>query len=503
MDDEPIPPPQRMTDDTTTVVSNSRDLHADSNAAVSLLGQLPSRINRRELLKLAGAATTTVLAGCTQSNTGAGASDTNGTIDVTPADSLIDERLETTLSDFGPNEEITVWTDTTNSLGETWLAFGRFKTNSNGKLALDEQAPNAGTYEAADPMGLLWSMRVAGGPDASFNEGTGYTVRFSVQRNDATVASTTIRRRCIDPDVVEHRVDENGLVGIFFEPPRAGPHPAVLALHGTEGKVPWLLGAMLASHGYATLALQYFDPTGKEELPPSLVEIPLEYFERAIDWVFDRPSVAGDHVGVIGPSIGGELTLLLGATLSRIGVVVGYVPSGLVWQGPGGERPMWTYEGEPVPFVPFEVNRDSVSSLGKAATAGVRGRPIRVAELFQPSLDDLDTKSVEAATIPVEEIDGPVLLISGKDDGIWPSTALSEIAMQRLEKHDHPYPYKHLAYENAGHIISVPTQPTTYWDAFEVMPGVTLDAGGTAPGNAHAAADSWPHVLNVLAEGLR
>ena len=50
------------------------------------------------------------------------------------------------------------------------------------------------------------------------------------------------------------------------------------------------------------------------------------------------------------------------------------------------------------------------------------------------------------ATIPVERINGPVLLISGEDDQMWPSRTLAEIAMERLRAHRHPYPDEHIAY---------------------------------------------------------
>lgn len=506
MDEDERPPgkSQRLSnEEESCVAGDSSGLRADKRVSFGRLGQVGLRNDRRDILKLAGAAAIPLFTGCSHLNTEGKAQKQGGTITVTPSDGLIDDPLEIRLSDFEPNEEVTIRAHTTDSLGQTWLSFGRFTTGGDGALSLTQQAPIFGTYERVDPRGLLWSMRVPNEPAKPFVADELYTVHINVQWNGTSVTSTAIKRRFIAPDIVEHPVDEDDLVGVFFEPAGSGSHPAVLALHGTEGQVPWLLGAMLASHGYATLALQYFDPTGKTGLPTSLVEIPLEYFEHAIDWVIDRQSVTGDQVGVIGPSIGGELTLLLGATFSRIGVVVGYVPSTLVWEGPGGEQPMWTYEEKDIPFVPIEVNRDSVPNLIGAAVAGVRGRPVRVADLFRPSFDDLDAESVKSGIIPVEEIDGSVLLISGKDDGIWPSTALSEIAIQRLDSHSHPYPYEHLAYENAGHIISIPSQPTADWDIFKVMPGVTLKAGGTAPGNAHAAADSWPRVLEFLAEGLR
>jgi pimeloyl-ACP methyl ester carboxylesterase len=49
--------------------------------------------------------------------------------------------------------------------------------------------------------------------------------------------------------------------------------------------------------------------------------------------------------------------------------------------------------------------------------------------------------SVGPATIRVERIQGPVLLISGRADRIWPSERLADIAFQRLQAHAFPHHY--------------------------------------------------------------
>jgi BAAT / Acyl-CoA thioester hydrolase C terminal len=36
------------------------------------------------------------------------------------------------------------------------------------------------------------------------------------------------------------------------------------------------------------------------------------------------------------------------------------------------------------------------------------------------------------------------------------STRLAEMAIERLQAHDHPFPYEHLRYEVAGHMIMLP-----------------------------------------------
>ncbi len=126
-------------------------------------------------------------------------------------------------------------------------------------------------------------------------------------------------------------VEEDGLVGTLFSPSTPGPHPAVITLGGAGGGLSEGGAKTLASEGYAALALAYF---GVDPLPPELVEIPLEYFERAIAWLQAQPEVDASRLAVVGDSKGAELGLLLGATYPKdIKAVVGYAPSAVVWQG--------------------------------------------------------------------------------------------------------------------------------------------------------------------------
>ena len=182
-----------------------------------------------------------------------------------------------------------------------------------------------------------------------------------------------------------------------------------------------------------------------------------------------QENVDANKIGVIGTSRGGELALLLGATYSEITAVVGYVPSGVVLGGLTTTNPeetsAWTLNGIPIPF----------------ATSW---------------------ETVEENTIPVEQIKGAILLISGKDDQNWPSTELSEVVINRLQENDHPYPYEHLSYEDAGHIIGLPYWPTTGWGIYHPLTGDLLNMGGTPQGDAAASADSRTHVLTFLADAF-
>ena len=57
----------------------------------------------------------------------------------------------------------------------------------------------------------------------------------------------------------------------------------------------------------------------------------------------------------------------------------------------------------------------------------------------------------EAANgIPIIDIQP---LISGTDDGLWPSSMFSDRVVARLKASGFQYPVTHLRYEGAGHLI--------------------------------------------------
>ena len=294
-------------------------------------------------------------------------------------------------------------------------------------------------------------------------------------------------------------VEEEGLVGTLFCPYTPGPHPAVIALGGVGGGLREGGTEALASEGFAAMALAYF---GVEGLPRELVEIPLEYFEKAIEWLKSQPEVDSKRIAVVGNSKGGELALLLGATYPEdVKAIVGYAPSAVVWQGitfdrevyHAGPRSPWALGGEPVPFARFAspLPAEMVRMVGFYF-----GRHPIVGRVFYERALENET-AIAAAEIAVEKIDGPVLLISGTDDQMWPSTPLSEMVIERLEAHEHPFPYEHLRYGGAGHMITLPnSEPPPSWSS-------RYEVGGTREANEFANADSWTKVLNFLGKHLK
>lgn len=243
---------------------------------------------------------------------------------------------------------------------------------------------------------------------------------------------------------------------------------------------------MLAANGFVALALQYFDPGGSSDtIPDQLVEVPLELVESSIEWLLESDRVGGEQVGAWGVSKGGELALLSGSRLDDIGAVVSMNGSGYVWQGvdfeQGREASSWAADGEPIPYVPYDPDESALDS----------SRPPELRPFYSSSIENADEDTLNTATIPVEEITGRVLLVSGGDDRLWNSVELHDVAAERLDEHDRQY--THLVYEDAGHLIQPPFLPGTAReeDEFYVY-------GGSTAGYIEADRDHWPQVLETF-----
>lgn len=67
-----------------------------------------------------------------------------------------------------------------------------------------------------------------------------------------------------------------------------GRFPGVLDLFGGAGGLLEFRASLLASHGFASLALAYF---GYDDLPAHLDKVDLDYFEEAADFLLRHPKV--------------------------------------------------------------------------------------------------------------------------------------------------------------------------------------------------------------------
>jgi dienelactone hydrolase len=391
-------------------------------------------------------------------------------------DVLVDESIPIAVSGLRPTDVVTLRVRS-GDRDNPWTSSATFTADADGRVDLTRMAPNAGSYKEVDPMGLFWSAARGGADDSgesadAFPAAEANLWTISAETGGTVVATTTVRRRAVAADVRLVPVSVKGMVGTFYEPAQPGRHPAFLVLGGSGGGVPPPSGPAggLASRGYAVLALAYFGAPG---LPRTLSNIPLEYFGTALQWMAAQPSVDPSRIGVLGLSRGAELALLLGVIYPALHAVVAYMPGNVIARGccDAGTPVAWTLQGQPVAPAPAVPMRGSMS--------------------------------IARPQIPVEKINGAVLLISGSDDEVWPSKAMADEIMARLRRNRFEHPFRHLTYEHAGHGIGRPFASTMELNSRRhPLTGRIVRMGGTPSGTAHARADSWREMLAFVDEHM-
>src|SRR5438067_734390 len=94
-----------------------------------------------------------------------------------------------------------------------------------------------------------------------------------------------------------------------------------------------------------------------------------------------------------------------------------------------------------------------------------------------------DLLAARRAEIPVEKIQGAVLLLSGKDDGIWQSARMADAIVDRLKHNHFAFSFQHLSYDHAGHSIARPYTSTMSLNALRhPLTGNIVHLGGTPAG---------------------
>jgi hypothetical protein len=169
-----------------------------------------------------------------------------------------------------------------------------------------------------------------------------------------------------------------------------------------------------------------------------------------------------------------DLLAAHGSLDPRLCAVVGFSPSSVVWPGfaDGRWSSHWTRDGASLPFVPF----DEEWTPG-ADPPAYRG-------LYEASLP-----GPTEAVIPVERIAGDVVLVSGGDDRVWPSTPFAAQIAERRRAHgldttvvDHPA---------AGHRTVLPGEEV-------VVAGQPMARGGTPEADAELGRMAWPEIVRAL-----
>jgi dienelactone hydrolase len=439
-------------------------------------------MGRTQLRALVATIAATLLCASALAVSASGAAATRGSrarLVLSDTDVMVDDQVAIKVTGVAPGSKVVIRLSLARIDG-LWVSKAVFRANGRGKVDVTKSAPLHGDYSDVDSMGLFWSAQRVSTEPANPDRWTDLDT-LTARVNGHKIASADLVRHYLRPGVRVTPVRQLGLVGTLFVPRGNAPRPTLIVVGGSQPPGGFPMGALFieeqvaaayASHGYTVLALAYFDASGTfTQLPRDLSLIPLEYFRKAIAWLKLQPSVDPSRIGIAGASRGAELALLLASRDPDIKSVVAIAPSSVVWSGiPQFTQAAWTDGGQPVPFLIPKIE------------AGRSGFDWYKNALEDPAADP-------AAVIPVEHINGAVMLVSGENDQLWPSGEMAGRIIDRLANQHFGFPAIIRTYPGMGHVFYAPYQPVS-------------QLGGDAPGTAAAGRDGWPRILRFLHKNL-
>lgn len=244
--------------------------------------------------------------------------------------------------------------------------------------------------------------------------------------------------------IVTH-IQSEGFEGICF-PAAQRKDKVVIVLSGSNGGMSLTkkCAQFYANHNIPALAVALFKT---KETNQNLDRVPIEYIEAAIRWLRQK---GYQRIGIDGMSKGSEIALLSATMFPELTCVIARVPSyfvseGLIAKGKSKEpsgTSCWSYKGEEIPYAPYNARKFHIPEIIW------KERELHIIAVNR------DKKVTEACIIPVEKINGPVLLLSSVHDSVWPSYESSNYIEKRLTSHDFIYPHKHVAYQYMSHMMA-------------------------------------------------
>ncbi|WP_404390479.1 acyl-CoA thioester hydrolase/BAAT C-terminal domain-containing protein [Pseudoalteromonas phenolica] len=222
-------------------------------------------------------------------------------------------------------------------------------------------------------------------------------------------------------------------------------HPLVILLGGSDGgnalaKPQWQpIFDRLNEAGMSVASLGYF---GTDSTSSSAAELSLEEIEKRISSLAKSDKINNKCVAVFGFSKGAELALLLGSHFDAINHVVAVMPSHVSWNAVKtvSAKSSWSLNNKPLNFI----NAPLLSwQMQKGNVTG------EFTPAFKEALASATELEIDQARIPVDKNSGPILLVSAKQDEIWPSYEMANEVMKYLEKQEYNYTYEHIAIDGS------------------------------------------------------
>ncbi|XP_023058415.2 bile acid-CoA:amino acid N-acyltransferase [Piliocolobus tephrosceles] len=404
----------------------------------------------------------------------------------TPVSALVDEPVHIQATGLTPFQMVSFQASLEDESGNMFYSQAHYRANEFGEVDLKHAASLGGDYMGVHPMGLFWSLK----PEKLLTRLLKKDVMnkpFQVQLKlydlelivnnkaaSAPKASLTLERWYVAPGVTRIQVREGRLRGALFLPPGEGRFPGVIDLFGGLGGLLEFRASLLASRGFASLALAYFN---YEDLPAKPEITDLEYFEEAANFLLRHPKIFGPGVGVVSVCQGVQIGLSMAVNLKQVTATVLINGTNFPFGIPQ------VYRGKIYQPFPYSAQLISTSALG-------------LLELYRI----YETTEVGASQylFPVEEAQGHFLFIVGEGDKVINSKAHAEQAIGQLRRHGKNN-WTLLSYPGAGHLIEPPYSPLC---CASMTRDLKLHWGGEVIPHAAAQEHSWKEIQKFLRKHL-
>nr|CAB3225038.1 bile acid-CoA:amino acid N-acyltransferase [Phallusia mammillata] len=428
--------------------------------------------------------------------------------------SMCDEKITITVTGLKPSKVYTINASTKIENGAKWVSFAQYKANENGCIDVSNQESIGGSYLGVDSMGLFWSMKQSktnkwphkrfAKMDVTIPLEVTVCVYNIVLATESELLQVKENAEDIQPFEVARKLinrwyiakdtkriplrGENGLWGCMFIPPGKGPFPSVIAMFGVYPVTTEFKAALLSSHGFVTIALRFLGEKGLPEvlpIDPQIGQIRLEYFEKAVDFLVNHPSVdASRGVGVITISYSTCISLAMAEFIDKVKAVVWI--NGLL-------QPTLCdifYKDKVLKHMEIDV-------YGALKNTYCR-KYIHNMESEINAKGERATKSGFRLNFQ-NRFDVAYMFVSGLDDKNSPSEHYLNYAEMLLKEAKHPN-YHIYRYPGTGHLLEL---PYGVHNELTTMKGEQLLGwGGTAIPHCRSQEDTWLRQITFLRENI-
>ena len=252
-------------------------------------------------------------------------------------------------------------------------------------------------------------------------------------------------------------LEAEGFLGSFYQGDRYVDKAVIFV--GGSGELRNVVearAAILAREGYSVLAVGYYlwKPLSRQT-----VAIPLDYVERAIDWLLQKCPVRITKIGMTGLSLGAAYTALCCAYFPQISCAVvvsgfDFVVEGCKTMVIRQHKSYFTLHGEEIPYEPAQ----ALSHLPATLKKWKKDPRYDSKAMNRFYYNECFVGRTDASRIKVENGSCDWLFLAPGYDDTWPSDQAVKRMMQVLQKKQYPHRYACMIYEKGSHLLGMPEE---------------------------------------------